>query len=68
VGPMRPLPAPGDRIVVCGILYSVARVSRVSWDAGTARNIIYVEWDGGGTSRVYDHDEGDVWVRYSDLN
>lgn len=61
----------GQRIVVRGNLqpYALALVADVTFIEHEARWAIILEWPnasgGPAYSRVYDHDEGKGWYRYS---
>jgi hypothetical protein len=57
----------GDRLVVQGMPFP-AYVEAIEEDADTASTIIHLDWKEHGKSRVYLHDEGKVWYRYSDAN
>lgn len=59
-------PKVGDRIVVYGYVDIPVTVESVERDKGTY--IIHLNWGTFGKSRVYSHDEGDVWYRHSQLN
>jgi len=60
----------GDRIIVHGNTqpYAKAFVSNTYWDSIEHRWIIELDWECGGKSKVYGHDEGKVWYRYGDAN
>jgi hypothetical protein len=57
----------GDKVVVQGIL-PPAKVDCIWFDKETARLTIELNWGDRGTSRVYGHDEGDIWYKYESLN
>lgn len=61
-------PRTGERLIVCGIRYAKAFVGSVEWRDDESRHVVHVRWENGGTSRVYDHDEGDTWFRYGSAN
>ena len=61
-------PSVGDRIIVHGIMYATAKVANVVWDTETHRYVLTVDWGEHGYSRVFDHDEGNVWYRYKSAN
>jgi hypothetical protein len=56
----------GDRICVVG--HKPVRVSDVVVDMETGRVRLILDWGGGQTSKVWLHDENEVWYRYSDSN
>lgn len=57
----------GDRLVVAGLPYP-AYIERIEEDSETASTILHLDWKEYGKSRVYLHDEGNVWAKYLDLN
>ena len=57
----------GDRLVVQGSVFP-AYVERIEEDPSTASTILYLDWKEWGKSRVYLHDEGKVWYKYSEAN
>lgn len=57
----------GDRLVVQGSSFP-AYVERIEEDPTTASTILYLDWKEYGKSRVYLHDEGKIWFRYSEAN
>lgn len=54
----------GERIVVQGMPQAAFVESIENADGG--RVIIHLDWKEFGKSRVYLHDEGTVWIRYSE--
>jgi len=56
---------PGDVLVVYG---HQAKVSAVFYDPETARTQIDLDWANGGRSKVFAHDEGNIWVRLTNCN
>lgn len=57
----------GDRLVVQGSSFP-AYVERIEEDPSTASTILYLDWKEYGKSRVYLHDEGKIWFKYSEAN
>ena len=57
----------GERLVVQG-RPEPAYVESIEYDPQTARTVIRLDWREFGKSRVYLHDEGTIWTRYSILN
>ena len=45
-----------------------AFVKTVEWLHGENRHVVHLVWEGGETSKVYDHDENSIWFRYRDAN
>lgn len=54
----------GERVVVSGIRFVVARVKYVEYIAKEVRSKITIDWGIHGTSYVWDHDEGKTWFRH----
>lgn len=65
---MKPNLKIGERIIVNGIDYAIARVKDITWNHDEVRWHIILDWGGHGTSRVCDTDENNVWYRYSITN
>lgn len=57
----------GDRLVVNG-RPERAIVSDIIPIPVEARTAFILDWGPHGASKVYDHDEGNVWYRYSQVN
>jgi hypothetical protein len=57
----------GDRLVVQGMALP-AYIERIEEEPSTARTILHLDWKEHGKSRVYLHDEGKIWFKYSDAN
>lgn len=57
----------GDRLVVCGLPYP-AFVEKVWYDSETARTVIELDWKEHGKSKVFDHDENNLWYKYDETN
>lgn len=57
----------GERLVVQGMIEFPAYVEKIESD-NAGNTIIFLDWKEHGKSRVYLHDEGKVWVRYSEMN
>jgi len=58
----------GERVVVGGFRNHMSRVTDVVWIPHEARWMITLDWGVFGTSRIYHHDEGKIWYRYSSCN
>jgi hypothetical protein len=64
----------GTRVIVHGNRehYAAAYVERHEWDPSTQETRLILSWPntpgGPSTSKVWTHDEGDVWQRYNDVN
>ena len=58
----------GDRIVVAGYNNYVVKISDIIHVREEARRKFVLTWENGGTSYIYDHDEGVVWYRYNTTN
>lgn len=56
----------GERVCVVG--HKPVRVSEVVIDNETGRVRLILDWDGGQSSKVWLHDENEVWYRYSEAN
>lgn len=56
----------GDKVCVYG--HGPAAVSEVKLDEESNAIRLILDWGDRGTSKVWLHDEGDVWFRYSDMN
>ena len=65
---MKPPIEKGSRVVVSGMTEFPALVAETTYVATEARWAIILDWGIHGISRVYDHDEGKVWYRYSTVN
>lgn len=57
----------GDRLVVQNMPFP-AYVESVEYDAETVRTVIHLDWKEHGKSRVYDHDENNIWYKYIENN
>jgi hypothetical protein len=57
----------GDRLVVNGRPEHTT-VSDIVPIPSESRTAFILDWGPYGASRVYDHDEGSVWYRYSQTN
>ena len=56
----------GDLISVYG--NTPARVIAVAYEPVTKRTVIHLDWGKGRMSKVFLHDEGKIWYRYSESN
>ena len=61
------LPAVGERLVVHGLRQN-AIVKSVEWDLDRSDWKITLDWGIFGNSRVWMHDENNVWFRWSSSN
>lgn len=57
----------GDRIVVYDMPHQ-ARIASFSHDEATGRVRINLDWGQHGKSRVFLHDEGEIWHRHIEPN
>jgi hypothetical protein len=57
----------GDKIVVYGI-HIHATVDKIWYDKSGSRYVIELDWGEFGHSKVYDHDENDIWFKYTGTN
>lgn len=57
---------PGDRVVVCGRPERVTVESVTVQPDGSVKMIL--DWGEFGKSRVYEHDEGQIWTAYPWVN
>jgi hypothetical protein len=64
---MNPPVKKGERLVVYG-RPEQAIVADCIYAPVEARWVIVLDWGQYGVSRVYDHDEGKVWFRYSQVS
>ena len=62
------LPAKNDRIIINGWEDILVKVDYVEWVPNEARYKINLDWGTFGFSHVYDHDEGDIWRRFLEVN
>lgn len=58
----------GDRVVVYGRMETPVIVKDIIIDNETSSTILILSWGHFGDSKVYLHDEGQVWFRYSESN
>ena len=58
----------GDRIIICGWSNYDTRIKSVTYIQKECRWLIEVDWGVHGHSKVYDHDEGKIWLRYTNFN
>jgi hypothetical protein len=65
---LRVLPKISDVIIVHGMTFAPAKVESIVWNTNEHSYVIYLDWGTYGRSRVYPHDEGEVWYRVSDKN
>lgn len=56
-----------DRLVVQGMTYP-AYVENIWFDKETNRTVIELDWKEHGKSKVYAHDENNLWYRYTGSN
>ena len=57
----------GDKVVVQGIM-PPATVEKVWFDEERMRLVIELNWGDLGESKIYGHDEGTVWYKYTGTN
>lgn len=57
----------GDRLVVQSMPYP-AFVERIEMDESTKRTILHLDWKEFGKSKVYLHEENEVWYKYNSSN
>lgn len=57
----------GDKIVVQGIM-PPATIEKIWYDEKSARQVIELDWEANGKSKVYGHDENQIWYKYSGKN
>ena len=57
----------GDQVVVYGVM-PPAMVEKIWTDPKTKVVTIELDWGERGHSRVYAHDENDIWYKYTGTN
>jgi hypothetical protein len=57
-----------DRVVVRGRMETPVYVKEIIDDPESARTILILTWGKFGESKVYLHDEGKEWYKYSSCN
>lgn len=57
----------GDRLVVQGMPFP-AYVECIRFEEETKRTVIELDWREHGKSKVYAHDENNIWYKYTDAN
>jgi hypothetical protein len=61
---IKPLPIIGERLVVHGMSQNNSLVESVEWDSERHDWRINLDWGSHGKSRVWAHDEHNVWFRW----
>jgi len=64
----KPLPIPGERIIVNRWEQFIIKVLYTEWIKKESRFKIHLDWGIHGKSYVYTSDEGKVWRRYLSIN